>query len=128
METVKSAKERGFRIVLASNPIFPTDAQIARLKWAGVAQDEMEYITSYENCSYCKPNPEYYLAVAKHLDVRPEQCLMIDNDVAEDMIAETVGMSVFLLTDHIINRRNKDISVYPNGDFSQAGQYIKEII
>ena len=53
---------------------------------------------------------------------------MIGNDVDEDMIAETVGMSVFLLTDHIINRKNKNISVYPNGDFSQVVQYIKEII
>lgn len=125
METVKAVKERGFRIVLASNPIFPTDAQIARLKWAGITQNEMEFITSYENCSYCKPNPEYYLAVAKHLDVKPEECLMIGNDVDEDMIAETVGMSVFLLTDHIINRKNKEISVYPNGNYDDLRNFLE---
>ena len=44
---------------------------------------------------------------------------MVGNDVYEDMAAKTVGMSVFLLTDHIINRTNKDISVYLHGDFKK---------
>ena len=44
---------------------------------------------------------------------------MVGNDVDEDMAAKTVGMSVFLLTDHIINRTNKDISVYLHGDFKK---------
>ena len=35
---------------------------------------------------------------------------MVGNDVDEDMIAQTLGMKVFLLTDCLINRNGKDIS------------------
>lgn len=123
-ETVRMAKEKGFRTVLAANPIFPLEAQKVRLKWVGIEPDEFEFITSYENFSFCKPNPDYYRTLAKQLNVKPEECLMVGNDVDEDMAAQTVGMSVFLLTEHIINRSNKDISVYLHGDFSRLEEFI----
>ena len=123
-EAVKKLKEQGYRVVLASNPIFPMTAQKARIMWAGVDPDEFELITSYENSAYCKPNPEYYADIAKRLGVDPEECLMVGNDVDEDMIAKTVGMSVFLLTDNIINRENKDISAFSNGGFDELLNYI----
>ena len=126
-EAVKMLKEREYRVVLASNPIFPMTAQKARIMWAGVDPDEFKLITSYENSAYCKPNPEYYSDIAKKLGVAPEECLMIGNDVDEDMIAETVGMSVFLLTDNIIDRENKDISAYPNGGFDDLLKYLQRI-
>ena len=66
-----------------------------------------------------KKRSDYYRALAKQLDVKPEECLMVGNDVSEDMIAETVGMSVFLLTDCIINKENKDISTYSKGSFDE---------
>ena len=49
---------------------------------------------------------------------------MAGNDVRDDMTAETVGMQVFLMTDCLINRENKDLSKYPKGSFSQLLDYI----
>ena len=43
------------------------------------------------------------------------------------MIAESLGMKVFLLTDCLINRENKDISVYPHGSFDELIQYIEAL-
>ena len=123
-KAVNNLKQQGYRVALASNPIFPMTAQKARIMWAGVDPDEFKLITSYENSAYCKPNPEYYIDIAKKLGIAPEECLMVGNDVDEDMIAQTVGMSVFLLTDNIINRENKDISVYPNGGFDDLLNYV----
>lgn len=40
---------------------------------------------------------------------------MVGNDVTEDMVASETGMQVFLLTDCLINKERKDISVYPRG-------------
>ena len=45
---------------------------------------------------------------------------MVGNDVNEDMVAETLGMKVFLLTDCLLNKDNKDISAYPHGGFPGA--------
>ena len=127
-EAVKKLKEQGYRVALASNPIFPMTAQKARMEWAGIAPDEFELITSYENSAYCKPNPEYYTDIAKKLGIAPEECLMIGNDVDEDMIAGTVGMSVFLLTDNIINRGGKDIFMYSHGGFDALLDYMQRNI
>ena len=49
---------------------------------------------------------------------------MAGNDVRDDMTAETVGMQVFLMTDCLINRENKDLSKYSKGSFSQLLDYI----
>lgn len=53
-----------------------------------------------------------------------EECLMVGNDATEDMVAETIGMQVFLLTDCLINREHKDICVYPRGSFDQLLHYV----
>jgi hypothetical protein len=52
---------------------------------------------------------------------------MVGNDVEEDMIAETVGMKVFLLTDCLINKHGKDPSAYPNGGFAELLEYLNKI-
>ena len=83
-------------------------------------------ITTYENTGYCKPNPEYYLNIAERLGLEPEECLMVGNDVTEDMIASKVGINVFLLTDCLINKEREDINRYPRGSFEQLLNYIKK--
>ena len=42
------------------------------------------------------------------------------------MIAETLGMKVFLLTPCLINKENKDISAYPNGNFADLLAFLSE--
>lgn len=123
---IKLLKAKGFRLVLASNPVFPKEAQKSRMRWAGVEVEDFDYITYYENSSYCKPNPAYYTTIAQTLGVTPEECLMVGNDVDEDMVAESTGMKVFLLTNCLINRSRKNISVYPKGNFEQLLSYLEE--
>ena len=123
-ETVSKIKEMGFRVALATNPIFPSIATEKRMGWAGLSPENFELYTTYENSRYCKPNPNYYKDIAEKLDVSPEECLMVGNDVTEDMVAQTLGMKVFLITDCLINKEDIDISVYPNGDFSKLLKYI----
>ena len=125
-DIVRTVRRKGLRTALASNPIFPMTAQKARLEWAGISPDEFELITSYENSSTCKPNPEYYADIAEKLGVSPEECLMVGNDADEDTAAEKTGMSVFLLTDDLINRGSRDISHYPNGSFDALKNYIMQ--
>lgn len=126
-ETVNAIKKMGFRVALATNPIFPAVATESRVRWAGLAPEDFEIYTTYENIGYCKPNTKYYTEILNRLNVKPSECLMVGNDVTEDMIAEKIGMNVFLLTDCIINKNNEDISVYPHGNFDDLLKYVKEI-
>ena len=116
-EIVQSLKNKGYRVVLATNPLFPSIATESRMRWAGLSPEDFEHFTVFENSSFCKPNLKYYEEILGKIGCSAEECIMVGNDVSEDMIAEQLGMKVFLLTHSLINKENKDISVYPNGDF-----------
>ena len=126
-ELIKTAKNAGFRVALATNPLFPVIATKSRIKWAGLNPEDFELFTTFESSNFCKPNPNYYLAVCARIGVAPEECLMVGNDVSDDMVAEKLGMKVFLLTDCLINKENKDISAYPHGDFDTLITYIENL-
>lgn len=126
-ETVAALKAKGFSLVLATNPIFPAAATESRIEWAGLDKNDFLLYTTYENSHYCKPNPKYYEEILERLNMKAEECLMVGNDVTEDMIAETLGMKVFLLTDCLLNKENKDISVYPHGGFSELLRFTEEL-
>lgn len=123
-ECIAALKARGYRVALATNPIFPAIATESRMRWAGLNQDDFELYTTYENSRYCKPNLDYYREILKQMNVRPEECLMVGNDVSDDMVARDLGMQVFLLTDCLINKPNADISQYPHGSFDELMAYI----
>ena len=124
---VDTAKACGLRTALATNPIFPAIATERRIAWAGLSTSDFELVTTYENSRFCKPNLNYYRDVMQALGVCPEECLMVGNDVGEDMIAEALGCRVFLLTDCIINPKSKDISAYPNGSYEDLMAFIKQL-
>ena len=126
-EIIHSLKEKGLRVVLATNPIFPARATQWRIQWAGLMPEDFELYTTYENSHYCKPNLDYYRDILTQLNVSAEECLMVGNDVGEDMIAQQLGMKVFLLTDCLINRTGEDISQYPHGSFADLAAFIEMI-
>ena len=123
--TVRAIKEMGYRVALATNPIFPALATEKRITWTGLSPEEFEYYTTYENSRYTKPNLRYYEDVIEKLGVSAEECLMVGNDVSEDMIAQKLGMKVFLLPACLINKEGVDISEYPSGDFADLLNFIK---
>ena len=127
-ETVEKLKKDGIRVALATNPIFPSIATEKRMRWAGLKPEDFEFFTTYENSKYCKPNLCYYKELLKQLGAKPEECLMVGNDVGDDMVAEDLGMKVFLLTDYLINKTDKEISNYHNGGFSELLQFINDLM
>ena len=124
---IRHIKEKSFRVALATNPLFPSVATESRIRWAGLDREDFELYTTYETSRYCKPNLDYYREVLSQLGVSPEECLMVGNDAHEDMIAEQLGMKVFLLTDCLINKNNTDISRYPQGSFDDLFAFIDRL-
>ena len=125
-ETVKRIKEMGYTVALATNPIFPAIATEKRMHWAGLSPEDFALYTTYENARFCKPNPAYYKDILAALGARPEECLMVGNDVDEDMVAaSSIGMQVFLLPQCLINKHDVDISVYPQGGFAELLAFLE---
>ncbi len=106
-EAIRLAHRAADKVVCASNPLFPMTGQQTRMGWVGLRASDFDLITSYENDSFCKPDPRYYLSVCERLGVSPEECLLIGNDEEEDMYAaSSVGMDCYLVTDCVIRREH----------------------
>ena len=121
---IKRLKADGVNTVIASSPIFPMTAHKARLGWAGVDPDDFSYISAYENSTFCKPSPDYYTEIARKNGLDVKKCLMVGNDVSEDLPAAAAGMDVFILTDCLINKKNADISAVPHGGMNDLINYL----
>ena len=127
VEAIRQIKDMGYRLILATNPLFPAIATYSRIRWAGLNPEDFELVTTYENSRFCKPNPDYYREILGKIALDGSQCLMVGNDVGEDMIAGTLGMKTFLLTDCLINKTAEDIRRYPNGSFPELLHYIRSL-
>lgn len=126
--TVKRLQRAGVGVVLATNPIFPAIATQNRIRWAGLEPEDFALYTTYENSRFCKPNPAYYQSILDALGLKAEECAMVGNDVAEDMVAAKLGMKVFLLTDCLLNKHNEDVSQYPHGSFQELNAFLDGIL
>jgi len=114
---IRRLREAGFRVILATNPLFPAIATESRIRWAGLEPEEFEFYTTYENSRFSKPNPDYYRDLIRRFDLDPTECMMVGNDYGEDMVAAALGMEVFLVTDCLIAKEGADLEKYPHGDF-----------
>lgn len=105
-ELIQAAKNKGYRVIVATNPLFPRTAILQRIHWTGAKPEDFEWITSYEISHFTKPNPQYFQEIVAQLGLKAEECLMVGNDVQEDLVAQTMGLKTYLVTDKIIDRGN----------------------
>ena len=118
-QAVREIKGAGCRVALATNPIFPAVGTRSRVRWTGLEPEDFEFCTTYEDCHWCKPSLGYYREVLDRLGLTAGECLMVGNDVGEDMVARELGMEVFLLADCLIDREGKGVDAYPHGGFPE---------
>lgn len=114
---IKELKDKGYNLILATNPIFPRIATLNRIKWAGLDPNDFIYITTYENSHYSKPNIKYYEEIINKLNFKKEECLMIGNDTTEDYVITKLDIPCIILKENLINKNNLDL------DFSTLDEY-----
>lgn len=126
-EVVRLAHEKAEKVILATNPIFPANGDATRLSWIGLKMEDFDLVTDYANSRHCKPNPAYYRDILDQFHLDPAQCLMIGNDVQEDVeAAAAAGIPAWLLTDTAINRGNAPITC-PGGSYQEMVDYLKQL-
>ena len=121
---IKILKEKGYRLVVATNPLFPRLATMHRIHFAGLDENDFECYTTFEEYHYAKPNPKYYLELMERIEVKPEDCIMIGNDVQEDGSAIKAGAACFIITDNLIQRKEEEL-VIDHGTFAEFVEIIK---
>ncbi len=126
-EAIQVLKKKGYILVLATNPVFPRVATVERMRWAGLDPKDFDLVTTYENSRFAKPHLDYYREILTTIDARPEECLMVGNDIQEDAVAAQIGMNVFLVTDDLINLTGEDYSRWPQGDRQAMLRFFEEL-
>ena len=122
---VRAAREQAERVILATNPLFPRCGQNTRLSFLDLADTDFDWVTDYENSRFCKPNPDYYREILDRFGLDPARCLMIGNDMEEDMVpASGLGMEVFLVTDCLINPKERPLTM-PHGTLADALAFVE---
>ncbi|MFY9295411.1 MAG: HAD family hydrolase [Caldicoprobacterales bacterium] len=124
-DSIEILKDKGYNLVVATNPIFPIKAIVKRIEWAGLNIDDFSYITCYQKNCYCKPHIQFYREVLDAIGKKPEECYMVGNDVQEDLVAGNLGIETYLITNYVINRNNEEIESTYQGTYEDFYEFVK---
>ncbi|HHV78397.1 MAG TPA: HAD family hydrolase [Firmicutes bacterium] len=100
---VDLSRALGYKVVLATNPVYPENAILQRIEWAGLKPEQFDLITTYENMHACKPSLDYFTELVGLIRCKPNECLMVGNDTLEDIVAREVGINTFLAEEFLID-------------------------
>ncbi|MCX7832552.1 MAG: HAD family hydrolase [Actinobacteria bacterium] len=103
---IKTLKDKGKSLVLATNPVFPLAAIKERLKWAGFSISEFDFISSFEVMKACKPNLLYFNQLLEEMGFKATETIMIGDDEELDGGAIYAGID-FVLVDRTGNNNQK---------------------
>ncbi len=127
VDAVAMLKEKGYDLVVATNPLFPEKAILHRIEWAGLNKDDFIFISSLEKMHYCKPRLEFYEEVLEIIQRCPQHCMMVGNDIEEDMIAKNLGMKTYLIEDHIIGTVTEGLIIDYKGNYEDFYEFVKTL-
>ncbi len=100
---IETAFERGFRVVIATNPLFPRTAIVQRLSWAGLSPEiyPFDLIPSMEAIHFAKPNPAYLAELLGQLGWPEGPVVMVGNDRDNDIIpAIELGLPTYWISEN----------------------------
>jgi FMN phosphatase YigB (HAD superfamily) len=118
---VETALRRGYRVVIATNPLFPLVAVQKRVAWAGLEpyQEAVSLVTSYETFHYTKPRTAFYAEILARLGWPEGPVVMVGNDVQDDIApAQTLGLATFLVGE----------GLSPSGDNRHGAGSLKDVL
>lgn len=92
------AFEQGYRVVIATNPLFPLKAIQHRLRWAGLPPEKYPFalVTSYENMHFTKETVAYYPEMLAQLGWPDDPAVMVGDDIEREVKpTQAAGLPVF---------------------------------
>ncbi len=95
---VHQAVEKGYRLAVATNPLFPINAIRQRLAWANLRMDAFPFqaVTSYESYHFAKPEPAYFAELMARLGWPDGPVVMVGDDLERDIApASNLGLATY---------------------------------
>ena len=103
-DIISFCKDNNLLVVLSTNPIFPKAGTMTRMSYIGLKEEDFDYVSYYENSSYCKPNPMYFKKLLNKFNLKPEEVIVFGNHTYEDgECAKLCGIECFMVGNYVIN-------------------------
>jgi FMN phosphatase YigB (HAD superfamily) len=95
---IEWAVDRGYRVAIATDPLFPRKATAHRLRWAGLDPAQFELVSSFEDFHFTKAYPAYYAELLGRLGWPEGPVLMVGNDIGRDLRpAHQLGLKTYFV-------------------------------
>ncbi len=124
-QVVQTASKIG-PIILATNPFFPATATCQRASWGKIDPKWFDWITTYDNSRSSKPDASYFLALCEQFSLKPEEVLMVGNDLSMDWAARNAGLQFFTVTDRLMNEEGYPYLDHPHGNLRDLNRYLED--
>jgi len=101
VDLVQWAFGQGYRVGIATDPLFPRKATLHRLRFAGLPEDNNPFalISSYENFHFTKSHAAYFAEFLGRLGWPDGPVLMVGNDAVRDLApARDLGLATYWVT------------------------------
>jgi FMN phosphatase YigB (HAD superfamily) len=96
IELMDWAFEKGYRVAIATDPLFPRKAVYHRIRWAGLEPQRFELVSSFETFHFTKSHPAYFAEALGRLGWPNDPVLMVGNDVERDLKpAQSLGLKTY---------------------------------
>jgi FMN phosphatase YigB (HAD superfamily) len=98
VQFVTQALEKGYRVGIATNPLFPLTAIQQRLAWAGLSPSLVPFdlVPSYSNFHFAKPNPAFFAEILAQMGWPEGPVIMIGDEADLDIAgARQLGIAAF---------------------------------
>lgn len=100
------AKDK-YQCYLTTNPLWPRDMAINRLRWGNIEPGIFKDITHYSNMHFAKPHANYYQEVLEKFSLNAKDVLMIGDSFRKDAPASLLGIKTFIISDKL-DKKMKD--------------------
>ena len=97
VKTLISLASKHFLLVAATSPFFPSIANEKRLNIGGLDIVPWFEITSAEDYHFTKPHIEFFEELLNRISKEPSECIMVGDDLINDMVAGKLGIKTFLV-------------------------------
>ena len=104
LDIIKYCHDKKLKVILSTNPIFPKVGTLTRMSFINLKEEDFEYITTYENSSFSKPNPKYFQMLLDKFNLKSDEVILFGNNTYEDgECSLACNIKCYMVGDYIIN-------------------------
>ena len=127
IQSVDDALQRGYRVAVATNPLFPKTAVLQRLVWAGLPADEYPWqsIPCFEDFHFAKPHAEFFAELLGQIGWPDGPVIVVGNDFENDIRpAQQLGLASFWVKDNPLSQAEPDSPRHMSGRLSELMNWL----